>query len=126
MTQQSELYKCEVCGIIVDVLHPGPGELVCCKQPMKRLVENTVDASREKHVPVIERTDGGVKVSVGSAPHPMEPKHYIEWIALSVGGRVLRQPLKPGDAPTAFFPCIPAAAAVTAREYCNLHGLWKA
>ena len=125
MTKRSEVYKCEICGNIVEVLHTGVGELVCCNKPMKLLQENTVDASREKHVPVIERTAGGIKVSVGSIPHPMEEKHYIEWIELNFNGRILRQFLKPGDAPSALFEGI-TAATVIAREYCNLHGLWKA
>ncbi len=125
MTTISEVYQCALCGNIVEVLHGGAGELACCGEPMKRLAENTVDASKEKHVPVIERVAGGIKVAVGSVPHPMEAKHFIEWIALNADGQVLRRFLKPGDAPTAFFPGV-TAAAVTAREFCNLHGLWKA
>jgi superoxide reductase len=122
MTQRSEVYKCDLCGNIVEVLHAGPGELVCCGQPMKCLKENTVDAAKEKHVPVIEKVAGGVKVTVGGVPHPMEEKHYIEWIEVIADGQVYRQFLKPGEAPEAFFPI---TAAVTAREYCNLHGHWK-
>ncbi len=124
MAQQMEVYKCEVCGNIVDVLHGGAGELVCCGQPMKLLKENTVDAAKEKHVPVIEKSEAGFTVKVGSAAHPMEEKHYIEWIEVIADGRSYRQFLKPGQAPEAFFPI--KAAEVTAREYCNLHGLWKA
>jgi superoxide reductase len=123
MTQRLEVYKCEVCGNIVEVLHAGEGQLVCCQQPMKLYRENTVDAAKEKHVPVIEKTEGGFKVKVGSVPHPMEVKHYIEWIELIADGRVYRQFLKPGDAPEATFTL--AAEKVTAREYCNVHGLWK-
>ena len=119
-----EICKCAVCGNLVEVLRAGGGQLVCCGQPMVALKENTVDASREKHVPVIERTSAGVKVIVGSIPHPMETKHFIEWIELLADGRVLRQPLKPGDAPSAFFSGV-TAAALSAREVCNLHGLWK-
>lgn len=130
MTKRSDVYKCEICGNMVVIVHTGVGELVCCNKPMKLLQENTVDASREKHVPVIERTAGGIKVSVGSIPHPMEEKHYIEWIELSVDGRSLRQFLKPGDAPSALFEgiAVPTLREVgmVAREYCNLHGLWKA
>mgnify|MGYP000389058083 FL=1 len=80
MTKKSEVYKCEVCGNIVEILHTGAGELVCCNQPMKLMAENMVDAATEKHVPVINKTQEGIKVSVGSIDHPMEEKHYIEWI----------------------------------------------
>jgi len=124
MTQMNEVYKCAVCGNIVEVLHAGAGELVCCGQPMDLMTENTVDAAKEKHVPVITKVDEGYKVSVGSVPHPMEEKHWIELIELIADGKVYRQTLKPGDAPEATF-CI-QAENVSAREYCNLHGLWKA
>ena len=124
MAVKMGIYKCEVCGNIVEVLHEGVGELVCCDQPMKRFEENTVDAAKEKHVPVIEKTANGYKVKVGSVPHPMEEKHYIEWIELIANGKAYRQFLSPGDVPEAEF-CIDAAQ-VTAREYCNIHGLWKA
>ncbi|MGD0822151.1 MAG: desulfoferrodoxin [Desulfomonilia bacterium] len=124
MTNRLEVYKCEVCGNIVEVLHDGKGELVCCGQPMKLYKENTVDAAKEKHVPVIEKTVGGFKVKVGSVTHPMEEKHYIEWIELIADGVAYRKFLKPGDAPEAEF-CL-NAKQITAREYCNLHGLWKA
>jgi len=120
----NEIYKCSICGNIVEVVHVGGGELVCCGEPMEKLTENTVDASKEKHVPVIEKTATGVKVKVGSVPHPMEEKHYIEWIELLADGRAYRKYLKPGDKPEAEF-CI-TAQSITAREYCNLHGLWKA
>jgi superoxide reductase len=123
MAEKLGIYKCEKCGNIVEVLHEGDGELVCCGQPMKQFKENTVDASREKHVPVIEKADGGFKVKVGSIPHPMEEKHYIEWIEVIADGKAYRQFLKPGDAPEAFFKI--DAINITAREYCNLHGLWK-
>ena len=124
MTEQLQVYKCDVCGNIVEVMHAGGGELVCCGQPMKLFKENTVDAAKEKHVPVIEKTADGFKVKVGSVAHPMEEKHWIEWVELIVDGKVYRQFLKPGQAPEAVF-CI-KADTVTAREYCNLHGLWKA
>ena len=124
MAEKLQIYKCMMCGNIVEVLHGGVGELVCCGEPMKRLTENTVDAAKEKHVPVVEAAEGGVKVKVGSTAHPMEEKHYIEWIEVIADGRVYRQFLKPGGAPEAFFPV--EAAGVVAREYCNLHGLWKA
>ena len=124
MAKQMEIYKCEICGNIVEVLHGGKGELVCCNQPMKLYEANTVDAAKEKHVPVIEKTDSGFKVTVGSAPHPMEEEHYIEWIEAIADGKAYRQFLKPGDAPEAVFEI--DAEQITAREYCNKHGLWKA
>ncbi len=123
MTEKLQIYKCEVCGNIVEMVHEGEGELVCCNQPMKLYKENTVDASKEKHVPVIEKIEGGFKVKVGSVPHPMEEKHYIEWIEVIADGKAYRQFLKPGDAPEAVFTI--NASTITAREYCNLHGLWK-
>src|SRR4030067_1511172 len=103
MTQRLQIYKCEVCGNIVEVLHEGVGEPGCCGQPMKLLVANTVDAAKEKHVPVIEKSANGVKVKVGSVTHPMEEKHYIEWIEIIADGKAYRQFLKPGDAPQALF-----------------------
>jgi superoxide reductase len=123
MAERFEVYKCDTCGNIVEVLVGGAGELVCCGKPMVRLVENTVDAAKEKHVPVIEKVPGGVKVSVGSVAHPMEEKHYIMWIEIIADGKAYRQFLNPGDAPEAIFNV--EAAEVIAREYCNLHGLWK-
>jgi len=124
MAEKLEVYKCELCGNIVEVLHGGKGELVCCGQPMKLMKENTVDAAKEKHVPVVEKTADGFKVKVGSVPHPMEEKHYIEWVEIIADGQAYRYFLKPGVAPEATFKI--AASKVTAREYCNLHGLWKA
>lgn len=124
MAEKMEVYKCEVCGNIVEVLHGGDGELVCCGEAMKLFKENTVDAAKEKHVPVIEKTANGYKVKVGSVAHPMEEKHYIEWIEIIADGKLYRKFLKPGDAPEAEFRI--EAASVSAREYCNLHGLWKA
>jgi superoxide reductase len=109
---------------MVEVLHTGAGELVCCGAPMKNFVENTVDAAREKHVPVVEKIAGGFKVKVGGVPHPMEEKHYIEWIEIIADGKAYREFLQPGQAPEATFAI--QADTVTAREYCNLHGLWKA
>ena len=124
MAQQHEVYKCDQCGNIIDVLHGGGGELVCCGEPMKLMTENTVDAAKEKHVPVVEKTANGCKVTVGSTLHPMEAKHYIEWIEIIADGKSYKQFLQPGQKPVAEF-CI-HAEQVTAREYCNLHGLWKA
>ena len=123
MAERFEVYKCEVCGNIIEVLHGGKGELVCCKKPMNKLVENTVDAAKEKHVPVIEKVAGGVKVKVGEVAHPMEEKHWIEWIEIVADGKAYRQFLNPGETPEAIFNV--EADQITAREYCNLHGLWK-
>jgi len=115
--------KCELCGNIVEVLHGGEGELVCCGQPMKLLIENTVDAAKKRRTG--HREDrGGVKVKIGAVAHPMEEKHYIEWIEVIAGDKAYRQFFKPGDAPEALF-CIDTWP-VAAREHCNLHGLWKA
>jgi len=119
-----QVYKCDTCGNIVIVVHAGGGELVCCGAPMKLMVENTVDAAKEKHVPVIEKVPGGYKVKVGAVAHPMEEKHWIEWIELMADGMVMTKLLKPGDAPEAVF--ITDAKSVSAREYCNIHGLWSA
>jgi superoxide reductase len=106
------------------MLHEGEGELVCCGEPMKLFMENTFDAAKEKHVPVVEKIEGGFKVTVGSVAHPMEDKHYIEWIqVIADDGRVYRKFFKPGMEPEAVFKI--DASAVIAREYCNLHGLWK-
>ena len=123
MTQRLEIYKCELCGNIVEVLHASDGTLVCCDQPMTLMTENTVDAAKEKHVPVIENTEKGIKVKVGDVPHPMEEKHYIEWIELIADGKSYIQFLNPGDAPEATFAI--SASQLTAREYCNIHGHWK-
>ncbi len=124
MAKRLEIYKCETCGNIIEVLHGGEGELVCCGQPMVQLVENTVDAAKEKHVPVIEKVEGGGKVKVGEVAHPMEEKHWIEWVEIIADGKAYRQFLNPGEAPEAIFNV--EADQITAREYCNLHGLWKA
>ncbi len=124
MANPLEIYKCDACGNIVEVFQAGPGELVCCGEPMVLLTENTVDAATEKHVPVIEKTATGVTVKVGSVAHPMEEKHYIQWIEIIAGNKVYRQELKPGDKPEATFAI--DADTVVAREYCNLHGHWKA
>lgn len=123
MTALKQIYRCNVCGNIVEVLHTGKGELVCCGQPMELLQEKTTDVGLEKHVPVIEATDKGVKVKVGDVPHPMEAKHYIEWIEVITDSDSCRKFLKPGDKPEAEFEI--GRQKVTAREYCNIHGLWK-
>ncbi len=123
MAEKLQVYKCEACGNIVEVLHGGAGDLVCCGENMKLMTENTVDAAKEKHVPVIEKTADGVKVAVGSNPHPMEDDHYIEWIEVVADGKAYRQFLNPGEAPEATFKI--DASQITAREYCNKHGMWK-
>ncbi len=124
MTKQKQIYKCNICGNIVEVLHAGAGELVCCGQPMELLKEKTEDVGQEKHVPIIEKTEQGVRVKVGSIPHPMEEKHYIEWIEVIANGKTYRKFLKPDDKPEAEFEI--KAEKISAREYCNIHGLWKA
>ncbi len=123
MTERLQIYKCEICGNIVEVLNSGAGELVCCGQPMKLYKENTVDAALEKHVSVIEKTGTGFKVKVGRIAHPMISEHYIQWIEVIADGTSYRKFLSPGDEPEAEF-CI-KADNLTAREYCNIHGLWK-
>jgi superoxide reductase len=124
MAAKLEIYKCMVCGNIVEVLHGGEGELVCCGQPMTKLAAKTADEGKEKHVPVIEKTATGVKVKVGSVAHPMEENHFIEWVEILADGKVYRQFLDPGQAPEAVFAV--QAEDVTAREHCNKHGLWEA
>ncbi len=123
MAERLQIYKCAACGITVEVLDGGSGQMICCGQPMKRLIEQTADAATEKHVPVIEKIEGGYKVKVGSVPHPMEAKHFIKWIELLADGRACRQFLEPGGAPEAVFKV--RAESVSAREFCNVHGLWK-
>ena len=128
MATQFEVYKCALCGNVIEILHAGDGELSCCGQPMKHMVASSVDAAREKHVPVLEAgLNGGCKVKVGAAPHVMEEKHWIEWIEISTAdGKRYKKILNPGDAPEAEFCCISPDQVVSVREYCNLHGLWKA
>jgi len=123
MTELKQIYKCNVCGNIVEVIHTGVGQLVCCGQPMELLTEKIEDVGLEKHVPVIEKIENKVKVKVGSIPHPMEQKHYIEWIEIVADGKTHRKLLKPGDKPEAEFET--TAEKITAREYCSIHGLWK-
>ncbi len=123
MTALLQVYKCEICGNIVEVVHDGAGKLVCCGKPMVLQEEGVTDAALEKHVPVIEKTEDGFKVTVGSVEHPMVDSHYIEWIELLADGVAYLKFLKPGDKPVADF-CI-KAEKVSAREYCNIHGLWK-
>lgn len=124
-TARNQVYKCGVCGNMVEVVDASAGTLVCCGQDMNLLAENTTDAAQEKHVPVIEKTDAGIKVTVGSVAHPMEEKHYIQFIELVCEHGVVRKYLKPGEAPEAVFDC-GCSEGFSAREHCNLHGLWKA
>ncbi len=125
MAERLEVYRCEICGNIVEVLHGGVGELICCGQPMDKLDAKTADTSTEKHVPFIKREGNKYIVKVGeNTAHPMEEKHYIEWIELNVDGAVYIKFLEPGDAPETEFE-VPEGKEVSAREYCNLHGLWK-
>lgn len=125
MTRLSDVYRCSICGNIVEVLHTGKGALVCCGKPMELVAEQTSEHEyREKHVPVVTKTDSGVKVEVGSVPHPMKDEHYIEWVEVIDGGHVSRRVLRPGDAPQTEFCDSPAPRTV--RAYCNLHGLWRA
>jgi len=123
MVQIKQIYKCSICGNIVEVLYAGGGTLVCCGKPMELLIEKTQDQGMEKHVPVIEKTEDGIKVKVGSVEHPMEENHYIQWIELIADGISFRKFLKPGDKPEAEFKV--KTENLEAREYCNLHGLWK-
>lgn len=123
MAERLEIYYCEICGNILEVLRGEAGTLVCCDADMMLLEEQTADAATEKHVPVVEKVDGGFKVTVGSVPHPMVKDHYIEWIEVIADGKAYRQFLSPGDEPEATF-CIDANE-ITAREHCNVHGLWK-
>ena len=122
MAERLQVYKCDLCGNIVEVLHGGDGDLVCCGISMKLVDAKTADQGKEKHVPVIEKVAGGFKVKVGSIPHPMEPKHYIEWVEIIADGKAYRQFLEPGQQPEATFAI--AAEKITAREYCNVHGMW--
>ena len=123
MTQRLQIYRCEACGNIIEVLHAAAGELVCCGAPMNLMTEKTEDQGNEKHVPVIEKTDEGIRVKVGEVTHPMENEHYIEWIEVIVNGKICRKFLSPGDAPEAEFSV--DGDEVYAREHCTIHGLWK-
>ncbi|MDD6379397.1 MAG: desulfoferrodoxin [Prevotella sp.] len=123
MAKTLEVYKCEKCGNIVEVLQGGSCTPVCCGEPMKLLKENTTDGAKEKHVPVVEKIEGGYRVTVGSVEHPMTPEHYIQFIELVTPDGVLRRNLTPDDKPVAEFKT--DATDVYAREYCNLHGLWR-
>ena len=125
MTNLRELYHCSICGNVVEVVNTGATSLVCCNKPMEKLVAGVTDASLEKHVPIVESIENGIKVKVGSAPHPMEEKHFIRFIEVSTKNQVLRAELSPNQAPEASF-LVKADDVVEVREYCTLHGLWNA
>ena len=122
MTRLFEVYKCSVCGNIIKVVHASGGTLVCCGQPMELQQEKTTDAGREKHVPVVEKTAKGIIVKIGSVPHPMEEKHYIEWVEVRAGEKICIKGFKPGEKPEAEFPV--ADTGLKVRAFCNVHGLW--
>ena len=124
MIKFKQIYKCEICGNIVEVIHESAGNLICCGQPMTLQVENTVDAAKEKHVPVVEKVEGGVSIKVGAIEHPMLEKHYIEWIEVQTSNKIYRKYLNPGDEPEALF--LVEEEVLRVREYCNVHGLWNA
>jgi superoxide reductase len=123
MVKKLEVYKCDICGNIVEVLHGGGGTMICCGEPMKLLAGKSEDQGLEKHLPVIEKTENGIKVKVGSVQHPMEEQHYIELIEVIAGDKISRKFLSPGEVPEAEF--IGFDESATGREHCTLHGLWK-
>lgn len=123
MAKRLDIYKCELCGNIVELNNVGGGKLVCCGKDMTFMEEKSADKTVEKHVPMIEKVDGGYKVTVGSTLHPMTEEHYIQWIQLVAGDLVMTQFLNPGQEPVAYFKT--DATEVYAREYCNIHGNWK-
>lgn len=123
MTEKNQIFRCNVCGNIVEVLNPGAGQLVCCNQPMELLVARRTDVGPEKHVPVVERSGDGIRVKIGEVPHPMEENHHIQWVEVIAGNEVHRRDLSPGDRPEAEFPVDPDSEFMV-RAYCNIHGLW--
>ena len=124
MASRAEVYVCELCGNIVEVLEGAPGTLACCGQDMVLQDENTTDAAKEKHVPAVTLNGTVASVQVGSVAHPMTVEHNIAWIELQQGDKVQRTYLKPDAAPLAEFT-IESGVPVVVRAYCNLHGLWK-
>ena len=126
MTEEKQVYRCNICGNITEILHLGAGKLVCCGNEMQLLKEKTEGTGAEKHIPVIEKTDNGIKVKVGSLSHPMEENHCIEWIEVIANDKIYRKVLKPGDKPEAEFKIdVNDINEVSAREYCSIHSLWK-
>ncbi len=125
MTRVNQIYKCNICGNIVEVLHAGAGQLVCCGQPMQLLTEKIDDIGKEKHIPIIEIENGTIKVKVGSIAHPMESNHYIEWVEIIVNDEVYRKTFKPGIKPEVELKIGRTIRETVVRVYCNIHGLWK-
>ncbi len=123
MAEVSQVYKCSKCGNVIEVVHGGVGQLVCCGVPMELLLENTSDAVVEKHIPIVEKNGNLLKVTVGSVAHPMEENHYIEWIEVISEGKIFKKFLKPGILPQVEYVI---EGEISVRAYCNLHGLWKA
>ena len=123
MLERGQIFRCNTCGNMFELILVGGGSPTCCGSDLELLSDDPKDVGAEKHIPIIEKTDSGVKVKVGKVPHPMEEKHYIEWVEITQDGKAYRQFLKPGEAPQAVFP---VQGEWTAREYCNLHGLWQA
>lgn len=124
MVELKEVYRCNVCGNMVEIVNASFGELVCCNQAMELLEARTLDVGTEKHIPIIEKADNGITVKVGEVPHPMEEEHFIAFIELCIGDDIYRKNLNPGEAPEAFFPVCTDSNDITAREYCTVHGLW--
>lgn len=124
MIQLNEIYRCNVCGNITEVVYPSMGELSCCGQAMELLEERQLDMGKEKHIPIIEKTNNGILVKVGEVTHPSEEEHYISIIELIDDDKIYRKTLKPGDKPEALFPVTTDPAQLKAREYCTVHGLW--
>ncbi len=124
MTQLREVYRCDLCGNVIEIVNEGEPALVCCNQPMQKLEAKTEDQGQEKHVPVIEKEEHGIRVKVGTVEHPMEEKHYIKFIEVLTKDKVLRAELKPGEKPEACF-CVCQDDVIAAREYCTVHSLWK-
>ena len=125
MTNLREIYKCEVCGNVVEIIHQGQPALKCCEQAMIKLEAKTEDTGNEKHVPIIEESEKGITVKVGSVEHPMLEEHYIKCIEILTDKKVYRKELNPGDIPEATFCCLTKDMVVEVREYCTIHGLWK-
>lgn len=132
MTKINEIYHCSICGNIISVFHDGPGVLSCCDQTMSLLKSNTIEASLEKHIPVFQKTKKGFKIQVGSIPHPMEEKHFIEWLEFAIEDKIIRKQFRPGEKAELIIECqnynldnCKKDNPKWIRAYCNLHGLWK-
>ncbi|MEA3355267.1 MAG: desulfoferrodoxin [Patescibacteria group bacterium] len=125
MTKHNQVYKCNICGNIVEILETGAGELHCCNQAMVLMTEKTSDEGLEKHVPVIEKSGSKIKVTVSTTKHPMEKDHHIQWVELTTKDQVIRKTLKPDQTPIVEFDLNTNDSPIKARAYCNLHGLWS-